>query len=153
MKNFIYIYSNIIELDAAYSLEENNEDLCLGLEEDPYELHYGSCEKDNSSVIFNIPEDNSEAGSESYPLEMDDDNGSMEFDDSAQYEAIYGPTSGGGNNDGYLPSVITQLQKQLLKGYTPPPLLLLSPHTSTPYPRQKYCLWNTTWHGQSLMAL
>ena len=142
MKNFIYIYSNIIELDAAYSLEENNEDLCLGLEEDPYELHYGSGEKDNSSVIFNIPEDNSEAGSESYPLEMDDDNGSMEFDDSAQYEAIYGPTSGGGNNDGYLPSVITQLQKQLLKGYThpSPPLLLLSPHTSTPYPRQKYCL-------------
>ena len=62
MKNFIYIYSNIIVLDAAYSLEENNEDLRLELEEDPYELHYGLGEEDHSSVIFNIPEDNSEAG-------------------------------------------------------------------------------------------
>ena len=135
MKNF-YNYSNIIIIDALFSFEE----------EDPYELDYNSDQEDNSSVIFNVPEETLEAalgpdsGSDSSgssdPLEDDDNSSvdsSVESDDPALDEAIYGPSFGGddGNGDGNLPNIITQLQKQLLKGYTLPHAPVEPPHQHT----------------------
>ena len=58
------------------------------------------------------------------------DDGSLESgglpDDSAFYEALHEPPSGG-NNSGNLPEIIIRLQKQLLKGYTLPPCPTLAP--------------------------
>ena len=95
------------------------------LEQDPYNLEGSSDGDDDSSVIFNIPEETMGAplgsGSESDPLEydLDDDSNLKDLD-----EAIPGSSSHVdyyGSDDGDLPGVITQLQKELLKGYTLPP--------------------------------
>jgi hypothetical protein len=85
--------------------------------EDQSEIDYQLDLDEDSSVIFDIPEEileidqdfGSDSGSLGY---LDEDDGSLEPD---------GSDSGDGSGDNNLPEIITQLQDQLLKGYTLPP--------------------------------
>ena len=82
-------------------------------------------DQDDDSFVFAIPEENlgahnSAAGSEQLDDGLGDDDNFL--DDFASHQAIYGSLSGGdGHCDDDLPYVVTQLKKQLLKGYTLPP--------------------------------
>jgi hypothetical protein len=129
-KQNLNVYSNIILVDASFPLEER---VSWDLEQDPYNLEGLSDAEDDSSVIFNIPEETMGAplgsGSESDPLDYDlDDDSNLEGPD----EAIPGSSPMDyGSSDGDLPDVIRQLQKELLKGYTLPPCPVEPPQQRT----------------------
>ena len=113
------IYSNII-IDAPFPLQER-ETMDMGGQSD-------SDQEDNSSVLFDIPEETMQtlgSGSESGQLDEPDDYDGFLPDDLATYESyqgVYGSSSSGvGIHDGDLPHVIIRLKEQLLNGYTLPP--------------------------------
>jgi hypothetical protein len=94
---------------------------------------------DDNPIMFDIPEEImdpvDDPGSESDQMKCFEDNDeSFEPDgfpdDSALNEASNEPHSGGGNS-GNVPEIISQLQKQLLKGYTCPPCPTQAPGQHT----------------------
>jgi hypothetical protein len=107
-------------VDASFSLERESWDLEL----DPYNLEGLSDVEDDSSVIFDIPEETMGAplgsGSESDPLEYDLDLDEV-LEDPDKNIPGSSPRGYDGSDDGDLPAVITQLQKELLNGYLLPP--------------------------------
>ncbi|KAH9074891.1 hypothetical protein EDB83DRAFT_2312377 [Lactarius deliciosus] len=87
--------------------------------EDQDNVNYRFDQDDDSSVIFDIPEEpfgGADSDSDASQMGGDDDDGSLEPNDSALYV---------GNDT--LPDAVIQLQNQLLNGYTLPPCPTAAP--------------------------